>query len=373
MIKDKQNGFTFNILLFCMVILLIGLGFGFLNSASQPINLESEEAFEIVMKQLAFLGVGFIGMFAAACIDHRFYQKHTKFFVFLTIILLIATLLPNIGSDVYGARRWIKIGKFSFQPSEFAKLTIIIYLSSVLSNKSETIGDFYVGVLPPLVLLGLISIFIFLENDFSTTVLILITGFAIFYLSGVKLITLAMLGIIGTLASFFMILVAPYRVQRMLTLFNPWLDPFGSGWQSIQSMKCFSLGGLFGRGIGESTQKYQSLPKGYNDYIFSIIAEEGGVFITVFMIALYFIIALLGINIAKRCKNVYSYLLACGISVLLFVQASMNIGVSIGIFPATGVTLPFVSAGGSSLIVFMFMIGILFNISKNNGEIENET
>ena len=156
----------------------------------------------------------------------------------------------------------------------------------------------------------------------------------------------------------------------MAVLFNPWVDPFGSGWQSIQSMKCFSLGGFWGRGLGESTQKYSALPKGYNDYIFSVIVEESGVITGILMILMYFVIALLGINIAKRCKSRFSYLMAAGISSLMFVQAVLNIGVTAGIFPATGIPLPLVSAGGTSLVVFLFSIGILINISNSSARCE---
>ena len=365
----KEKGLSnskINVLLLVFVVILSGLGLGFLNTATQPLFPDEEYAFMIVIKQLSFFGIGIVALILGALIDHNLYKRHIKIAVFITIAFLILTLIPGLGIDVYGARRWIKLGPLTFQPSEFAKLTVIFYLATVLDNKKDDIRDFYKGVLPPLTLLILIGVFVLLENDFSTTMLIFLVGFILFFLSGVRVVTLAMLGLVGVFGGLGMIFLAPYRIKRLEVLFNPWVDPFGSGWQSIQSMKCFSLGGMLGRGLGESTQKYSALPKGYNDYIFSVIVEESGVITGILMIFMYFIIALLGMNIAKRCKTRFSYLMAAGISSLMFVQAVLNVGVTAGIFPATGIPLPLVSAGGTSLVVFLFSIGILINISNHS-------
>ena len=365
--ERKLSNSKINILLLVLVVILSGLGLGFLNTATQSQSANQEySSFMIVIKQLAFLGIGIVALVLGALINHNFYKRHIKLLVFLTIAFLLLTLIPGLGVDVYGARRWIKAGPLTFQPSEFAKLIVIFYLAAVLDNKKDDIRDFYKGVLPPLVLLILIGVFVLLENDFSTTMLIFFVGFILFFLSGVRLVTLLMLAVVGACGAVGMIFLAPYRIKRMEVLFNPWIDPFGSGWQSIQSMKCFSLGGFWGRGLGESTQKYSALPKGYNDYIFSVIVEESGVITGILMILIYFVIALLGINIAKRCKSRFSYLMAAGISSLMFVQAVLNVGVTAGIFPATGIPLPLVSAGGTSLVVFLFSIGVLINISNSS-------
>ena len=365
--ERKLSNSKINILLLVLVVILSGLGLGFLNTATQSQSANQEySSFMIVIKQLSFFGIGIVALVLGALINHNFYKRHIKLLVFLTIAFLLLTLIPGLGVDVYGARRWIKAGPLTFQPSEFAKLIVIFYLAAVLDNKKDDIRDFYKGVLPPLVLLILIGVFVLLENDFSTTMLIFFVGFILFFLSGVRLVTLLMLAVVGACGAVGMIFLAPYRIKRMEVLFNPWIDPFGSGWQSIQSMKCFSLGGFWGRGLGESTQKYSALPKGYNDYIFSVIVEESGVITGILMILIYFVIALLGINIAKRCKSRFSYLMAAGISSLMFVQAVLNVGVTAGIFPATGIPLPLVSAGGTSLVVFLFSIGVLINISNSS-------
>ena len=163
-----------------------------------------------------------------------------------------------------------------------------------------------------------------------------------------------------------MIFFAPYRIKRIFAFLNPWEDPLGSGWHYLQSMKCFALGKWFGRGIGESTQKSFALPEAHNDYIYAIIGEEGGAFVAIMILALYTIFAFVGFNIAKKAENKNSYLMASGITALIYIQAMVNIGVVVGVLPATGITLPFVSAGGTSLVIFMFAMGILMNISYMN-------
>ena len=355
---------TIEITLLACVILLIGIGFGFLYSASQPSAIRyHENQYYYVIKQGIYILVGIFAFICGILLDHRFYKKYIKLIVILTTLLLIVTLIPKIGKEVGGARRWIAIKGFQFQPSEIAKLMIVFYLSSVLSNKKEYIKDFYKGILPPLIIVGFISLLIFIESDFSTTFLIIFVAFIIFFLAGMRLITFIMLIGAGLLGSILMIFFAPYRLKRLFAFLNPWEDPLGSGWHYLQSMKCFAIGKWFGSGIGESTQKYFALPEAHNDYIFAIIAEEGGVFIALIILVLYTILAFVGFNIAKRTTESFSYIMASGITTLIFFQAMVNIGVVVGILPSTGITLPFVSSGGTSLVMFLFSVGILMNIS----------
>lgn len=360
----RINRPTIEITLLASVILLLGIGFGFLYSASQPSAVKFyDNQYYYIIKQGIYILIGIMFFLSGVFIDYRFYKKYIKAIVIFTTLLLIMTLIPGIGKEVGGARRWIVIENYQFQPSEIAKLIVIFYLSSVLTNKEEFIEDFYKGILPPLILVGFISLLIFIENDFSTTFLIIFIALVIFFLAGIRLVTFFMLIGVGLLGTTLMIFFAPYRVRRIFGFLNPWEDPLGAGWHYLQSMKCFAIGKWFGRGIGESTQKNFALPEAHNDYIFAIIAEEGGVFLTTIIIILYSILAIIGFNIARRTKDSYSYLMASGITVLIFFQAMINIGVVIGILPSTGITLPFVSAGGTSLVIFMFAIGILMNIS----------
>jgi len=362
--------------LIACIILLAGIGFGFLYSASKPIAEKfHDNAYYYLIKQGIFLLVGIGAFFISLFLDYSIYKKYIKVIVFSTILLLIITLIPGIGREVNGGRRWIVINlifdKVQFQPSELAKIVVVFYLASVLSNKEEYIKDFYKGVLPPLIFVSFISFLILLENDFSTTFLFLIVCMIILFLSGARIITLIMLSIIGFLTTVIMVILAPYRVKRIFAFLNPWEDPLGSGWHYIQSMKCFAIGKIFGLGIGESIQKKSNLPEAHTDYIFAIIGEEGGIITAAVIILLYTVFAIVGFNIAKRTNDKYSFILASGITVFIFIQAMMNIGVVLGVLPSTGITLPFVSSGGTSITVFMFAAGILANISvKSKKEIK---
>ncbi len=365
-IKDN----SLDVLLIGFITILLGIGLGFLYTASQPVSDRFYGVpYHIVLKQAIHMGVGLVFFIFAIFIDHTMYKKYIKLLVFITLILLVITLIPGISKEIMGARRWLSIFGLSFQPSELAKLVIIIYLSSVLSNKEEYILDFYKGVFPPLCVLGIFLVFIFAGNDFSTTFLIILSSFIMFFLAGVNLLSLGMMTLIGLFSSAIMIMLAPYRMKRLFAFINPWNDPLGSGWQTIQALKCFAMGKFFGVGLGESTQKNMALPEAHNDYIFAIIAEEGGAATAVFIVILFFGLALIGLNISKRIENKYSYLLGSGIIVMIFIQGIMNIGVVVGLLPATGITLPFISSGGTSLIVYMFMIGIVLNISLTNKRI----
>lgn len=362
--KEQKYFASTNIILIALVLILIGLGLGFLYSASHPVSVRMfDKGYSIFLKQLIYFAVGFIAFIFGSLINHNLYRKFTKIMIFLTLIMLVFILIPGVAREVGGGKRWFSVGFMTFQPSEIAKFVIILYLASVLSNKKEDINDFYKGVLPPLIMTGLISFLVFLENDFSTTFLILLLVFVVLYLSEVKLFTLMMLVGVGMVTSLLMVMIAPYRLKRMFAFLNPWDDPLGSGWQYIQSAKCFTLGKMFGVGIGESAQKTSALPEAHNDYIFAVISEEGGAVIAILIILLFLVISFLGFHIAKKSDNKYSFLVASGISSLVLLQAFVNIGVVIGVLPSTGITLPFISAGGTSLIIFMFMVGVLLNVS----------
>jgi cell division protein FtsW len=224
-----------------------------------------------------------------------------------------------------------------------------------------------------LLLVSFISLLIFAENDFSTTFLILLVAMIIFFIAGIRLATLLMLFIVGLLGGVLMIFFAQYRISRFFAFINPWADPLGTGWQYIQSMKAFALGGFFGRGIGESTQKNFSLPEAHNDYIFAIVGEEGGALFAVIIILLFSVFAYIGYRIAKKNDDKNLYLLVSGITTLIYIQAMINIGVVIDLLPSTGITLPFISAGGTSLIIFMFAVGVLINISFRKNSINRST
>jgi len=368
---DKKS--NIGIFLLSSTIALIGVGLGFLYSASSFLGEKTfSNQYFFLTKQLIFIAIGILFFAFGFFIKIDFYKKNIKLIVIITILMLLITFIPGIGKEVAGGRRWIDLGLFQFQPSEIAKLVVVFYLSIVLTNKDEDIKDFYKGILPPLILVTFIAILILVENDFSTTVLILLTSLIIFYLSGIRIFTLFMIMLIGSLSGLLSIFFAQYRLKRLFAFINPWNDPLGSGWQYIQAMRCFSLGGFFGKGFGESTQKLSNLPESHNDYIFAVIAEEGGVIFTILIITLFLFFVISALKLAKdvneRYKDKTLFLLTSGISSMIFIQAMTNIGVVVGLLPSTGITLPFISSGGTSIIMLMFAIGVLYNISRFRGE-----
>ncbi|HOV14351.1 MAG TPA: putative lipid II flippase FtsW [Spirochaetota bacterium] len=369
--EEKKS--SIGVFLLSSSIVLLGIGFGFLFSASSSVGERFyNNQYYFLIKQLIFLAIGVLFFCVGLLIKVDFYKKNIKFIIIFTIVMLIVTLIPGIGKEVSGGRRWIDLFFFQFQPSEIAKISIIFYLSFVLANKEDFIKDFYRGILPPLILVTFISALILVENDFSTTVLILFTSMIVFFLSGIRIVTLGMILIIGFLGSLLMIFFAQYRVKRLFAFLNPWEDPLGSGWQYIQSMRCFSVGGFFGKGFGESTQKLSNLPEAHNDYIFAIISEEGGGLFAIIIIVIFLIFGFCGLKIARNVNENSDdkslFLLASGITSMIFIQAMTNIGVVVGILPSTGITLPFMSSGGTSLVIIMFCLGVLYNISRFGGK-----
>ena len=374
MVIKEENNVKNNILiasLFSVVILLIGIGFGFSYSVNRTteVNIMGNN-YSYIVKHIFHLLIALTVMISSIFINVEIYKKFMKLITIATILLLIITLVPSIGKVVSGARRWIDLKFIRFQPSELAKISVLIYTSAVLSKKDDIIKDFYKGILPPLVVITFISVLILVENDFSTAFLILLVAFFILLLSGADFLSLLILmfvGIltcIGILTGMLGIFFAQYRVKRLLAFLDPWGDPLNSGWQYIQSMKCFAMGGFWGKGIGNSAQN-SILPESRNDYIFAIIAEEGGAFFAIVIVLLFAVFAILGLVVTGNCKkDKYRFLLASGITMFIFFQAMTNIGVSVGLLPSTGIQLPFVSAGGTSLVVFSFCAGMLINIAR---------
>lgn len=313
-------------------------------------------------KQLISLVIGLIFMIIASFIDYRFWKKYAVLFLFITILLLIGVFI--FSGSTGGAQRWIQIGSISIQPSEIAKLTFIIYLAAWLEKKQEQVKDFKYGFLPFLVILGIIGFLIIKQPDMGTMSVIVATGIVMFFVSGASLLHLG-IGV-GFLIGLFLLLVksAPYRLQRFLVFLNPSGEKLGAGYHINQALLAIGSGGIWGLGFGQSKQKYLYLPEPHTDSIFAIITEELG-FLRVFLVVLVFLLIVLrGYKIAKNAPDCFSTLLAAGITTWIVIQFFVNIGAMIGILPLTGIPLPFVSYGGSSLIVLLIGVGILLNISR---------
>lgn len=348
------------------IILLSIFGLIMIYSAS---NVWSEykfnDPYKYIKSQGLFLIVGYIALFIISKISYLEYKKKSNIIFIICTVLLSLVLIPGIGTVRNGSRSWFGIGSLGIQPSEFTKLGLIIFTSKYLSNNQKEIKNIKKGVLPILGVLLLVFGLIMLEPDFGTGVVIVMTIIVLLFISGVKMNFFIKIGILGLLGVASLIIIAPYRMQRIVSFLNPWNDPLGSGFQIIQSLYAIGPGGLLGLGFGNSIQKHFYLPEPQTDFIFSIISEEFGFLGVLVISSLFICIFYNAIKIALRTKDLFGKFLCFGLAIGIIIQALLNLAVTSGLIPVTGVTLPFLSYGGSSLLVSMASIGIILNIFKN--------
>ena len=323
------------------------------------------DSFYYLKRELIYCLVGLLGMVYWLNTDYRLLKKYSRVFILISFLLLAAVFVPHIGRAAGGARRWIGPAKFSFQPAEFAKLALIIYLSDFLSRKQRVIKKFYRGFLPPLLVTGIITGFILLQPDLGTVILIVLAAGVIFFTAGIKLRQILPLAGLSVPAFYFLVLKTPYRMKRIVTYFNPWQDPRGAGWQIIQSYLALGSGGLWGIGLGQSRQKLFYLPQAYTDFILAIIGEELGFIGTACVIMLFILFAWQGIKIALKADELFGALLSFGIVLMLAFQAVIHIAVVSGVIPTKGLPLPFISYGGSSLVFSLIGVGIVLSVAKH--------
>ncbi|MEA1939463.1 MAG: putative lipid II flippase FtsW [Candidatus Caldatribacteriota bacterium] len=360
--------------LFGIVIILVFIGTCMIFSSSYIMaDKWYGDSYYFLKKQIIYVIISLIVLFFSINVDYRYYRKISIPILILSIFFLFMVFIPGIGKSVGGARRWIQLGSFSFQPSEITKFALILYMAESLTRKGvKDLGTFVKGILPSLLIVGVIFLLIFKEPDFSTSLIILGIFFIMLFIGGTRitqLFTLVALAIpIGTL----LLLKEEYRKIRMLSFLDPWNDPLDSGFHIIQSLVALGSGGIFGVGLAESRQKFFYLPDQHTDFIFSIIGEELGFIGTLSIIILFVALLWRGFNIMLKSTDQFGSLLAAGITFIIVFQSMLNIGVVTKMIPTTGIALPFVSFGGTSLIVNMFCIGVLLNISRYRAKKEAE-
>ncbi len=316
--------------------------------------------------QLIFFIIGLIIMIILSKINYKDYYKYANKLLFICFILLILVLIPGVGQIRNGSRSWFGIGSLGVQPSEITKLALIIFTSKYLSQNEKDVRSFKKGIFPILLVIGLFFILIMLEPDFGTAMVIIATIFAMLFVSNIKTSFFGYIGLLGLIGISSLIIIAPYRLKRIVSFINPWSDPLGSGFQIIQSLYAIGPGGLFGLGFGNSIQKHFYLPEPQTDFIFAIISEEFGIIGITLLSILFIIIFYNTIKISYNHQDLFAKYLSFGLIMGLIIQTILNIAVVIGLVPVTGVTLPFISYGGSSLLVSMASIGIILNIANNN-------
>ena len=322
------------------IIILSLFGIVMIYSASYVwAEYKYEDPFKFVKNQSIFFIIGFILMIIVSRIDYKKYFKYANKLLVVCFILLILVLIPGIGSVRNGSRSWFGIGSFGIQPSEAAKLGLIIFVSKYLCNNQNSVKDIKRGVLPIIFITLLMFGIIMLQPDFGTGTVLVMSIVGILFVSGVSIKFFLKIGLVGVIGVVGLILIAPYRIKRILSFLNPWEDPLGSGFQIIQSLYAIGPGGLFGMGFSNSIQKHFYLPEPQTDFIFSIISEEFG-FLGVLIVSILFIIIIVScFKIAIRCNNLFGKYLAFGLTFQLSFQTLLNLMVVIGLIPVTGVTL----------------------------------
>ncbi len=352
-------------LLFLITVIILGFGLIMVYSSSSVFSLVwYKDSAYFLKRQLlgTILGLGIL--FMATSFPYTEYRRYIFWFLVLSMVLLVLVLIPGIGKVVGGSRRWIRLGIFSFQPSEFARIALVFYIADYFDRKGKKVRDFVKGLLPVLVIISIVFFLILIEPDMGTAIsTVIISGFMIF-VGGANVIHLFLLGIISLPVLFWFVFSEGYRRDRILTFLDPWKDPLGRGFHIIQALIALGSGGLLGVGLGASKQKFFYVPGAHTDFIFSIIGEELG-FVGISMLFLmFFILIVRGIRISLFIPDRFGALLSFGLITKIAVDFFINVGVNVKVFPVTGLNLPLVSYGGTSLLFTLFSLGVLLNISR---------
>jgi cell division protein FtsW len=363
--KEEQGGYDYLILIPTILLFCIGL-IAIYSSSSYLAEHEVGDSYFYLKKQLffGFLGIGFL--IIAKNVPAEVYGRFVYPLLLISFLLLVMVLIPGIGSKVGGATRWVKLGGFSIQPSELVKLSLAVYIAYSMSKKGPVMSSFTKGFLPHLIVVGSFMGLILLQHDLGTPVMIGGWLMLLLFVGGFNILQLMFMGLLSLPVVYWLISSADYRIKRLSAFINPWEDPQGLGFQIIHSFLAFGSGGLFGVGLGNSKQKLLYLPEPHTDFILSIIAEELGLIGVFVVIALFAVLIIRGIKISLDAPDLYSSYLALAISTLIGLQVIINMGVVMGLLPTKGLTLPFLSYGGSSLMVNLIGVGILLGISARS-------
>ncbi len=355
--------------LYLPVIALAAVGVVMVYSASSIVAADRYgDAAYFLKRQLIWVGLGTLAMLLTQRIHYAAFRRVTPLLLLLAVLSLALVLVPGVGRVAGGARRWISLGgPFAFQPAEAAKLAIALYLANFLANRGAELRDFRRGVLPPILTASVMFALILAQPDLGSAMLIGVLTAVMLFIAGARLVHLVGLALIGIPGILVAILGEGYRRRRLLAFLDPWADPQGAGFHIIQSLLALGSGGLFGVGLGNSRQKFFYLPERHTDFIFAILGEELGLLGAGAVVALFALFAYRGYRVARRAPDQFGALLAAGITTMIVLQAVINIGVTTGVLPITGVPLPFLSFGGSSLLFTMIGAGMLLNISQYAG------
>jgi cell division protein FtsW len=355
-----------DVVLFTSVAALVGIGLVMVFSASSATAYAQHGDIAYYLKrQLIWLAVGLVGAYAFYRLEYQRLKIFAPYLLLAAIGALILVFVPHVGLGVNGGRRWIGTSSISVEPSEFAKLALVIYLSAVLSVRGERITSLVRGVVPLCVPVAIMAVLVLKEPDMGTASLIVFTAFALFFAAGARVIHLAAVAMATIPFAALTVLASPYRRARVFAFVDPWKDPLNTGFHIVQSLLALGSGGLFGVGLGASRAKFFYLPEQYTDFIFSVLGEELGLIGTLAVIALFVTLAYRAIRIALAAPDRFGFFLAIGCCAMITIQAFVNIGVVSSSWPVTGVPLPFISFGGSSLVVNLLAVALIANVGRH--------
>jgi cell division protein FtsW len=352
--------------LFGAAIMLLAAGVVMVYSASAIVAADRfHDPYFFLKKQVFWALLGAACLWFAIRLDYRRLEGLVIPLMIFAGVLLVLVLVSPLGQAINGTRRWIRLGPVSFQPAELAKLALVLYLAAFLAKKGEAIADLRRGLLPPLAVAGLLAGLVLAQPDLGTCLTLVTLTFTLLYLAGGRALHLGLILAAALPPLVVAIWAAPYRLRRIVAFLDPWSDPRGSGFQIIQSWLALGNGGIFGQGIGASRQKLFYLPESHTDFIFAIVGEELGFVGAVLIVALFVVLVWRGLRIGLRAPDPFGAYLALGITVLIATQTLVNLGVVTGLLPTKGLPLPFLSFGGSALLVTMLSTGVLLNISQH--------
>ena len=351
--------------LFISVILIVAGFFIFSSASLGLLAKESSNYSDVAFTQMILgLFLGTVAMIVASRLDFKVWKRFAFWFFLFAIILNILVLIPGIGFEHGGARRWIRLGSLSFQPSEILKLAFVFYFAAWAASVKDRIKAFRSGLLPLLILLAIISVLLLQQPDTDNLIIIITAGVAMFVAAGGKWRYVLLMVLSGMIGLGLLVYMKPYLRDRVFTFFNPQADALGASYQIQQSLIAIGSGGLFGRGFGQSVQKFTYLPEPVGDSIFAVAAEEFGFVGSFLLLAVFVLFAMRGLKVASQTPNIFGRLTVVGIVIMIVSQAFVNIGAMLGVIPLSGITLPFVSHGGTSLFITIFEVGIILAISR---------
>ncbi len=362
--RTRSPSTVYDVQMLFPVLFLVGIGIVMVYSASSALAMKKFGSdFYFLKKQAIFALIGICALVVGRHVPYRLYRSLAYPLLAMALMLLVAVLVSPLGVTAGGSSRWLGLGPLRFQPSEFARFALIVYLAYSLEKKADRVKDFSIGFVPHVVVLGAVAVLILKQPDFGSVAILAVLTWLMMFVGGVRMLYLGSSCLLLGLAGGYFITLAGYRMRRLLSFLDPWQYSADAGYQIVHSLMAFGSGGWWGAGIGKGYQKLFYLPEPHTDFIFSVIGEELGLIGVLVIILLYLMIIWKGIRIARQARDLFGGYLAIGLTAALGLQICINMGVTLGLLPTKGLTLPFLSYGGTSLVLNMATIGILMNIA----------